>query len=131
MTTNRDFGSLARMKEADPSAFGRRARERREQLGISQGQVGKLSGYSQTNIGWIEQGRAKRPRLQAEAIAGALRTTAEWLLWGTGQRETGPPIMTSEEIRASYDLLPLDDRAILTQAMTDMLETLAKNRMSR
>lgn len=127
-TANLDFGTLEPMKEADPIAFGNRVKERREALGISQARLGDLCGYSQTNIGWVEQGKGKRPHIQAEALGQALRTPTEYLLWGTGPKEIGPPIMTDEEIRDGYNRLSPEDRAVITAAISERLAAHKKKR---
>lgn len=114
-------------KDIDPKAFGRRLRERREELGLSQGQIGKelkkqgLRGYSQQNIGTLENGTViKDPRRQAMDLAGPLFTTVEWLLHGKGQRSTGPRVMTPAE----YSELPLD----MQQAITEFAANLRPRR---
>ncbi|SRR5258708_8216595 len=127
-TANLDFGSLEPMKEANPIAFGNRVRERRNAHGMSQTRLADLSGYSQTNIGWVEKGKAKRPHIQAEALAQALRTPTEYLLWGTGPKEIGPPIMNDDELRESYNILSPEDRAAITAAISERVEALKKKR---
>jgi transcriptional regulator with XRE-family HTH domain len=116
------------MKEANPIAFGHRVRERRKALGLSQDRLADLSGYSQTNIGHIELGRMKRPHIQAEAMSQALNTPVEYLLWGTGPKETGPRIMTSEEAAENYSLLSPEDRAAVTADISERLAAIKKKR---
>lgn len=116
------------MKEADPIAFGNRVRERRKALGISQDRLADISGYSQTNIGHIEQGKMKRPHIQAPAMAEALRTTTDYLLWEKGPKEIGPPIMSGEEVRENYDMLSPEDRAAITAAISERVAAGKKKR---
>lgn len=118
------------MKEANPIAFGNRVRERRKELGMSQEVLADRSGYSQTNIGWIEKGQAKRPHIQAEALAEALWTTSDWLLWDKGPKESGPPILTPAEAQETYDLLSVEDRAVISGAMLKYVEAAKKRRKS-
>jgi transcriptional regulator with XRE-family HTH domain len=129
-TTNRKIGRFAGMKETNPTEFGRRVRERRKELGLSQEKLADFSGYSQTNIGWIEKGSAKRPQSQALALAEALKTTADWLLWEIGPKDVGPPILTEDEAKETYHLLSLEDRAAISEAMLKCLEATRQNRKS-
>ena len=116
------------MKGANPIDFGDRVRERRVAQGLSQSRLGELSGYSQTNIGWIEKGRAKRPHISAEALSQALRSPTEYLLWGTGPKEIGPPIMNDEQLRENYNILSPEDRAAISAAITERVEALKEKR---
>lgn len=116
-TLNRDFGRFGPMKEADPIKFGIRVRERREALGLSQARLGKLSGYSQTNIGWIEAGNMKRPRVAAEALSEGLQCPVEYLLWATGPKQIGPRIMSAEELGENYEILAPEARAAISAAV--------------
>ncbi|WP_083294626.1 helix-turn-helix domain-containing protein [Burkholderia plantarii] len=61
--------------------FGRRARERREHLGLSQKAVADLVGISQPAIAKIEGGGATTTT-NGFALANALRTSLEWLEFG-------------------------------------------------
>lgn len=96
--------------EIDTTAFGKRVRERRVEFQWSQERLGTEAGYSQTNIGWIESGRAKDPRKSAMDLAEALQTTPDWLLFAKGAKETGPRILPDDEIVKRYRQLSLDDR---------------------
>jgi transcriptional regulator with XRE-family HTH domain len=121
-------------REIDAVDFGRRLKERRVELGLSQPKLAKMAklakmrGFSQSNIAWLEKGIAKDPRTQAEDLAGLLRTTAEWLLWETGTREVGPPIMSDGEFMDGYNLLPPEDRAEFSELMAKRLALLKKAR---
>lgn len=85
------LGTVGSMKGIDPTAFGRRVRERREELGWSQGKLATESDQSQSNVGWIEQGKAKDPEKQVLKLARALYLHVDWLLYGAGPRETARP----------------------------------------
>lgn len=105
-------------KPVDSLDFARRLRERRTELGLSQPKLAAyfktrgMRGYSQQNLVSLEKGTViKDTRRQAMDLAAPLRTTAEWLLYGTGQRDTGPLPMTPDE----YANLPFDVKIMLTE----------------
>lgn len=101
-------------KPIDLVKFGTRVRELREERGWSQTKLGKESGQSQSNIGWIEQGNAKKPRKQALSLAEALGTTADWLLYETGKKHTALLPLTRKQLTAVYDDLPLSVQMMIT-----------------
>ena len=86
------------MKPVDSAAFGRRLRERREELGLSQAELGAAAGFSQSNIGWLESGVAKRPQRVANELAASLQTTREWLLWKEGPKHVGPSYLVPSKL---------------------------------
>lgn len=101
----------------DPKKFGQRVRELRNDLGWNQEKLGELSNFSQSNIGWIELGRGKDPKKQAIALAEALGSSPEWLLYGTGARQTGVRPLTKEQLAAIYEDLPLSVRMAITETV--------------
>lgn len=105
----------------DPVAFARRMKERRADLGWSQTRLAKESGYSQTNIGWLESGKAKDLTKQAVKLAAAMTTTYDWLAYGKGLKEAGPYIMSREELRAAVDELPPEDQTEFRGMVTEWL----------
>lgn len=115
----------------DPIEFGRRVKEKRVELGLSQETLGKLSDYSQSNIQWAESGKQKDPRIQAQDLAEPLRTTAEWLLHGTGTRDLAPPPLTAEEIFQQWNKLSLEAREAITARVADDLTARRKKRPAR
>lgn len=98
------IGTLEGMRGSsiDPNKFGERVRDRREELGWPQTKLAKQSGQSQSNIGWIEQGKAKDPEKQALKLARALYLHVDWLLYGIGPRENGRPLPSPKEFAAVY-----------------------------
>lgn len=68
------------------STFSERVKNRREELEISQGELARLSGVSQTTIANIEGGRNKGTTKLLD-LARALDVRAEWLESGRGQKE--------------------------------------------
>jgi transcriptional regulator with XRE-family HTH domain len=65
--------------------IGKRAKERREELGLSQTQVGDACGVTQQAIEKLEAGEVRRPRY-LDDLADKLLTTKKWLQDGTGQK---------------------------------------------
>lgn len=131
-TTDQKLGSLHNMEQPiDLVGFATRLKEKREEVGLSQTALGKLSGYSQTNIGWLESGDCQDPRTQAQDVAKHLRTTADWLLYGTGVRDTVPPPMTPEELAHDYADFPLAAKDAVTAYISGLKTELRKNRKSK
>ncbi|WP_196484979.1 helix-turn-helix transcriptional regulator [Burkholderia stagnalis] len=69
--------------------FGRRAKERRDALGLSQKQVADQVGVSQPAIAKIEAG-GSTTTTRGFALARALQTTLEWLEFGNGSAPSLP-----------------------------------------
>lgn len=116
-------------KPINSKDFGRRVAELRKEFRLSQERLGVLANFSQSNIGWIEQGRGKDPKKQALALADALGSSPEWLLYGTGARQTGVRPLTKEQLLAVYDDLPLSVRLAITETVKS--ETPAKKRRAK
>ena len=64
-----------------------RARERREELGLTQGEVAKACGVTQSAYQLVESGETLRPRYLTE-LADVFKTTVAWLKHGTGAHST-------------------------------------------
>lgn len=110
------------MTDADPKEFGKRLKSRRKELGLSQVDLAAAAGYSQSNVGWLESGKAKDIRAQAMDLAGPLRTTLDWLLWEKGPKEVGPHVMDDDELLKSYNSLALNDREAISQIMAKYMK---------
>lgn len=117
------------MKEPDSIAFGRRVRERREELDLSQKELGEAAGYSQQNIVTMEAGRIKRPQRCAPALAGPLQTSMDWLLWEKGPKQAGPQYFSRKTLVENYDGLEPEVKAMISQAIAEARKT-AKKRKS-
>ncbi len=107
------------MKLADSVAFGLRVKQRRKDLGMSQERLAKLSGQSQSNIGYIEQGKAGKPHRLAPELAPHLRTTTEWLLWEQGPKHIGPIYLPTEVLAEKYEALTPDRKAEISEAVVN------------
>lgn len=116
MTTNRKLGSPEPM-DGDSKGFGQRVRQRREELGLSQPELGRLAGYSQSNIDWIESGGPKRPKRAAGVLARPLMTTPEWLLGEGGQKHIGPEFLPTEELVKIYKSLTPQEKSEISRGI--------------
>lgn len=124
VNSHRNFSNARSMREVDPRAFGARVRERRDELELSQPEVGKAAGYSQQRIASIEKGDIKRPERAVRALAEALYTTPEWLCWGEGRRSTGRPFLTPRQLAEKYNAMSETEKA-------DLSEYIGKPRLRR
>ncbi len=117
-TANSNFGSIRGMRTADSKGFGRRVRARREQFGWTQEQLAEKTGFSQSNIGWIESGKPKKgPEVYVVKLSLALEATQEWLLYGEGEPPGPPPYPTKEEIAEAYEAMSTRDKIRFAKAM--------------
>lgn len=72
------------------STIGDRIRKRREELGLSQDELGKRIGYkSRSSINKIELGWRNLTQARIKAIADALETTPSYIM---GWEETNPQL---------------------------------------
>ena len=69
---------------------GSRVRQRREELGISQTEVGKACGVKQQTINNLELDKVNRPRYLDE-LAVKLDCTKEWIQHGLGKPDKAQP----------------------------------------
>lgn len=61
--------------------IGRRLRQLRRDLGLTQMELADLARTTQAVVQKIENGKSKRPRIIAE-LATALKVNPAWLQWG-------------------------------------------------
>ncbi len=122
-TNNLSFGTFHPMKQVNPLEFGERVRELRKELEWSQDKLAKLAGYKQQTITWVETGKAGDPRKQVLRLADALGTTAEWLLYGTGERKTQIRVLPPEEVRAMYEEFPFSVQELITKVILEHRST--------
>lgn len=88
-TGNLIFGKSPVMLEIDKKAFGIRVKQRREKIGLTQGELGKAIGVPQQTVGNWESGVVKRTGHLVE-LAEALATTPQWLTRKEGPEEVIP-----------------------------------------
>jgi len=58
-----------------------RLKQRREELNLTQAELGEMAGYSQQSIQQIEAGETQRPRKLHE-LSIALKCDSAWLIFG-------------------------------------------------
>jgi putative transcriptional regulator len=64
--------------------LGNRLKERRTELGLTQGELADLCLVSRKTINTVENGVFVPSTLLALKLAAALRVTVEWLFWIEG-----------------------------------------------
>lgn len=70
--------------------IGKRVKERREELGMSQSVLAKRIGVSGPSLSQLESGKIKRSR-RLNKLAAALKVTPEWLEGGTEEARSSAP----------------------------------------
>ena len=110
------------------STIGYRIRVRREELGLSQEELGKRLGYkSRSSINKIELDQRNLTQPKIKAIADALETTPAYIMgWTAPKQNTNTQIqseqitLSSHEINLIKKYRSLDERG--KQAVDDTLE---------
>lgn len=88
------------------SGFGDRVLKRREELGLSQPELGRASGLSYQAVQQIEAGTTKSTRRLLE-LATALKTTPEWLMHGHGAADVyTPPVPITPKMQRDLETSP-------------------------
>jgi len=70
--------------------IGKRVKERREELGMSQSVLAKRIGVSGPSLSQLESGKIKRSR-RINKLAAALKVTPEWLEGGAEEARPAAP----------------------------------------
>jgi|GEM_PF-87601 len=78
--------------------IGKRIKKRRKELGLTQAQLAEKAGIIQQSLQKIEDGTTRNPR-NVEALANALQSTPEYLLFGRVESESKNQIEYGEKIR--------------------------------
>lgn len=93
------------------STIGTRIRARREQLGLSQEELGKRLGYkSRSSINKIELDQRNLTQSKIKAIADALETTPSYIM---GWQEDGPDKAEEESLIDMFKRLSTDEKIFL------------------
>jgi transcriptional regulator with XRE-family HTH domain len=113
------------------STFAKRAKERRIELDLTQGQVAARSGLNQSDISKIERGLIHKTT-ELLGLAVALECSPKWLSSGDGDKNAGvqgfifrpdqpaekkEPSFFASAIGELFDMLP-NDMALRSQAFT-------------
>jgi transcriptional regulator with XRE-family HTH domain len=87
------------------STLGDRIKVRRKELGISQEQLGKLSGLAQPTISSLERNDASNTRNIA-SVAHALQVNALWLQTGVGDPKS---LLKGEVVQPDTEVISLEE----------------------
>lgn len=104
-----DFPRIEAAHDLDQEALGRRLRQIREYLGLSQQYVTAATGISRSAISEIERGNRKVDSLELRKFARAYQTSVGRLL---GDLDESASAFTALE-RAMVDLSPQDQDEVL------------------
>lgn len=108
-------------------AIGQRIAERRRRLGLTQGELGDLIGYSQQHVGAFEAGRRRVPTNSLPAISRALGVRPEALLLeadATAARPESPPRVRLADAVRRLEALPLRHRRVVLRLLEAALDDL-------
>lgn len=73
--------------------IGKRIRQKRRALNMTQGRLGELTGYALNSISVIEAGKREVPIHRMEAFAKALNCSVNYLLYGYDNYELGERLL--------------------------------------
>ena len=101
-------------------------KEKREELGISQDELAKLTGYtSRSSIAKIEKGTVDLPQTKIMLFAKALNTTPAYLMGWEEQKETSsPPTPIDPDVKefsSIYAKLDSTDRTVIKATANTLL----------
>lgn len=108
-------------------AIGQRIAECRHRLGLTQGELGDLIGYSQQHVGAFEAGRRRVPTSSLAAISRALGVRPEVLLLEApagDSRPASPPRMRLADAVRRLEALPLRHRRVVLRLLEVALDDL-------
>lgn len=110
---------MKKPKQVGKGDFGRRVRELREKLGISQSALGKAIGVSQQTVNNWEIGRTDKTSSIVE-LARALCTSPEWLQTEEGAKEVRP-FRPADQVMKLLEQLGEDKAGIVIEFMRSLL----------
>ena len=115
----------AHMKKPENTTMniGNRVKARRKELGLTQVDLARISGITQSSLSNIETGETKSLRgMTLIGLARALRTTTRWIMTGKGPHEPEPQLSAQEEhlLELFIDLSDANRQAAL--AMVEALK---------
>jgi transcriptional regulator with XRE-family HTH domain len=97
------------MKNCESEQIGRRIKEARRKLGLTQEELGERAGLHYSYIGQVERG-SKIPSLKTlKKIAAALNIGLDTLLEDTPEKEISPQQLLARELMATVKNSSPDD----------------------
>ncbi len=122
----RTFGTPCReaQERIKMDSLAKRLRFAREEKGLRQEDLARMSGVSQQTIQQIEAGMIKRPK-KIGSIAKALERSPAWLQFGAEEIET----LDKEAITLAQAFMQLDEAE--KKAMFTAITQMAKSKKSR
>jgi transcriptional regulator with XRE-family HTH domain len=93
-------------------SIGSRIRRRRKELGLTQVELAKLAGIKQGTLSDLETGVTDAPA--GDTLAGlckGLRSTARWIIYGTGEHAVHPLNEDEESVLQLYRTMTADQAA--------------------
>lgn len=94
---------------ADQQVIGRRLREAREVLGLTQEQAAAALGVQRTSVTSMEQGKRNVSAAELARLSSIYRRSVDWLLG----REESPTVEGSALLRATNGLSDADKEQVL------------------
>ncbi len=88
--------------QAPKQALGERLKARRDELAISQSELSRNTGISQSMISALELATKRRPHALLELAEGLGFTSPEWLVLGYGDKDARHSRMPASEVDFLY-----------------------------
>jgi transcriptional regulator with XRE-family HTH domain len=73
---------------------GKRIRQRRRELNLTQEQLGEMTGYTMNSISLIEMGKREVPLKRMSSFAEALNCSVNYIMCGYDNYELGEKLLT-------------------------------------
>lgn len=106
-------------------SIGSRIRQRRKELGYTQVELAKLAGIKQGTLSDLETGVTDAPA--GDTLAGlckGLRTTARWIIYGTGDHAVSAPNEEEQAVLSLYRTMSAEQAAIWMRLGRALLDDL-------
>jgi transcriptional regulator with XRE-family HTH domain len=105
---------------------GQRIRERREEMEMSQIELGRRVGIKRSSMSNIESGKTKCPAgTTLMKIAGTLDLSPEWILNGTGPKDLSSVNISDEPLTENFNKLNKSNQQTLIALVQAMLASQA------
>jgi len=104
----------------NPETFGQRIRQRRKALGLTQAELGRQCGKSESAVSlWESGGITDIMGTTLTRLARALQVSVDWLLYGEGDADQ---VVREAPLAEYWVLLTKRQQAQLEQAAQEMAE---------